>query len=82
MDRPAFKRNGPTADEIEIIGIEFTIQRPDSSRVEELEMFRTAGLIIPRMRTVNGGYGWGNYTPRITFHTNDGDFTISGIAPW
>lgn len=76
---PILKRNGPNDDEIEIIGIEFTIDTPYGRNVE-LQMFETS-IIIPRSGMLNG------YNPRITFHTSDGDFTLDnrrGIqyCPW
>lgn len=80
---PPFKRNGPAADEIEIIGVEFTIRKPNGI-IEELAMFATPGMIIPRAMTPGGGYQ--EYEPRITFHTNIGDFTITSRTgnncPW
>lgn len=75
-----YRRGGPEADEIEIIGVEFTIRKPNGE-VEELRMFDTSGLIIPRARL-----GGQVLVPRITFHTNLGDYTIGdnhyGSCPW
>lgn len=79
-----FRRGGPEPGEIEIIGVEFTIRKPNGE-VEELRMFATPDLIIPRVRSGPGaGYG-GVYQPRITFHTNIGDYTLedlNGRCPW
>lgn len=76
--RPLLKKNGPNEDEIEIIGIEFTIDTPNGSNVE-LAMFSTS-IIIPRQ----GRYG--DYNPKITFHTSMGDYTLNarnpGYCPW
>ena len=76
--RPLLKRNGPNEDEVEIIGIEFTIDTPNGTNVE-LAMFSTS-IIIPRQR-------YGGYNPRITFHTSAGDYTMdmrrpNGYCPW
>lgn len=59
-------------DEIQIIGVEFTIQT-DSGVNQELAMFSPQGLIIPRRRSA---YGFGFYWPKITFHTTDGDYAM------
>lgn len=72
---------GLADNEIQIIGIEFTIQDPNGQR-QELAMFSPAGLIIPRARSWNH---WNYYRPSITFHSTDGDFTmtdINGQCPW
>lgn len=68
LARPLLKRDGPTREEIEIIGIEFTIDTPNGENVE-LAMFSTS-IIIPRT------FRYGGYNPRITFHTSIGDLTL------
>lgn len=68
---------GLSDDEIQIIGIEFTVQT-DYHGNQELAMFSPSGLILPRL------YGHGDmYRPQITFHSSDGDFALtSSYAPW
>lgn len=78
--RPLLRKNGPNEDEIEIIGLEFTIDTPDGRNVE-LAMFSTS-IIIPR----NMARSYGGYRPQVTFHTSMGDFTLNmsnqGYCPW
>ena len=69
-------------DELQIIGIEFTVTMGDGLK-QELAMFSPQGLIIPRIRS--GKMPWTNYRPNITFHSTDGDFTMTdynGACPW
>lgn len=73
---------GLSDDEIQIIGVEFTISEVNG-RTSELAMFSPQGLIIPRLRSANRPGGWNEYLPRITFHSTDGDFQIQGLGcPW
>jgi hypothetical protein len=69
--------------DLQIIGLEFTIQLPHGLR-QELAMFSPEGLVIPRVLSSDprpwGDYG---YTPQVTFHSTDGDFTVIGYGcPW
>lgn len=70
-------------DEIQIIGLEFTINF-NGGYNQELAMFSPQGLIIPRRRTLAPYHGNDGYQPNITFHTTDGDFTMRdyGACPW
>lgn len=70
-------------DEIQIIGVEFTVDLPDGYR-QELGMWSPQGLIIPRLRSASAHYaGYAEYRANITFHSTDGDFNITGFsAPW
>lgn len=61
-------------NELQIIGIEFTVQTYEHG-TQELAMFSPTGLIIPRLRS--GGIG-DMYLPAITFHYTDGDYTMGG----
>ena len=58
-------REGPTQDEIQIIGVELAMQE-SNGRLVELDMFACRHT-LPR--------DYGNRQVRITLHTSQGDFT-------
>lgn len=79
--RPRNLIRGLADDEIQIIGIEFTVTT-DHGQAQELAMFSPQGLIIPRLRSAAPS-AYDKYRPKITFHTTDGDHSVESYAcPW
>lgn len=64
---------GPTTEEVRIIGVELCLTR-NGNREVELEMFACRHT-LPRNP-------YGNDEVRVTLHTSAGDFTLRGNPRW
>lgn len=67
MTNKQLSAEGPSFDELRIIGIELAAERPDGREVE-LEMVGVTHT-IPNER-------WHQHRARVTIHTSNGDVTV------